>query len=253
MNSSLDLVVPYDPRPVFTSLPLAYSGSPGDNITANLAVTIDANSVQPLTYQWYYLTNGVSNLLADGVGPSGSSTLNGATTANLQIANAQTGDSGFYYVVVANAFGTNTSSQALVTISGAPIPPQITSRRLALSSRPAGLTTQIANGVSGSPVPTLHWQFNGVDLANGPGPSGSSVISGATTAALTISNPQHPGDEGTYSLIAENAPGKATNDTLLVVFVPPSIDTQPTNLAVISGQPASFTVAASGFPVPTYR
>ena len=119
VNASLDLVVPFDPRPVFTSQPLPYSGSPGDNVNSALAVTINANSVQPLGYQWYYVTSGnVTNLLTDGAGPSGTSTLAGSTAANLQIGNAQTGDSGNYFVVVTNAFGTNISSAALLTISG---------------------------------------------------------------------------------------------------------------------------------------
>ena len=111
----------------------------------------------------------------------------------------------------------------------------------------------IADAVSGSPVPTLHWQYNGVDLANGPGPSGGSTISGVTSATLTIVNPQYSADQGTYSLIAENAAGKATNDTVLTVLVPPTINTQPTNVVVTNTSSASFTVSASGVPAPTYQ
>ena len=251
VNGSLDLSVPTDPRPVFTAQPSPYSGSPGDNVTSSFVVTIAAGSVQPLGYQWYYTTNGVTNLLADGTGPSGSSTLSGSTTANLQIGNAQPGDSGDYFVVVTNAYGTNTSSLALLTISGTPIPPNVTGPSAQTTTN--GITTIITDAASGSPVPTLHWQFNGVNLADGPGPSGSSTISGSTSSVLTISNPQYPGDQGTYSLIAQNSAGNATNDTVLTVLVPPTIGTQPVNVVVTNSQTASFSVVASGVPAPTYQ
>src|SRR5262249_23709216 len=73
VNSSLDLVLPHDPRPVFTAQPSPYSGSPNDNVASALAVTIDANSVQPLGYQWYYTNNGTTTMLVDGPGQGGSS------------------------------------------------------------------------------------------------------------------------------------------------------------------------------------
>src|ERR1017187_486702 len=55
VNSSLDLSLPADPRPIFTAQPLPYSGSPGDNVTTNFTVSIAASSVTPLGYQWYYV------------------------------------------------------------------------------------------------------------------------------------------------------------------------------------------------------
>ena len=251
-NASLDLLLPSDPRPVFASQPAAYAGLPGDNVAGYLTVSIAAGSVQPLGYQWYYVSSGnVTNLLTDGPGQSGTSTLVGSTTANLEIDNPQVADSGNYFVVVTNAFGTNTSSAALVTISTTPIPPTVTGPAAMTTTN--GALTVIKDTVAGAPVPTLRWRFNGVDLSDGPGPSGSSTVSGATTKTLTITNPQCPADQGTYSLVAQNTAGDATNDTVVTVLVPPSIGTQPTNFVVISGQPASFTVVASGVPAPTYQ
>jgi len=250
-NSSLDLSLPSDPRPVITAQPTPYSGNPGDNVTTSFAVTIAPASITPLGYQWYY-TNGVStNLLSNGPGPSGLSALSGATSANLQVANAQPGDSGGYFVVVTNAFGTNTSSQVLLTISAAAIPPGITGP--ASQTATNGVTTVIANSASGSPVPVVYWQFNGVDLADGSGPSGGSTISGSTTTTLTISHPQYPGDQGTYSLIASNSAGMATNNIVLTVIVPPAITNQPVSVVVTNTQTASFTVVAGGVPAPTYQ
>ena len=63
---------------------------------------------------------------------------------------------------------------------------------------------------------------------DGTGPSGSSTISGTTTANLTIANPQFPLDqEGNYSLISagSNSAGMATNTTVLTVIA--ASDHQP--------------------------
>ena len=251
-NCSLDLLLPSDPRPVITAQPTPYSGSPGDNVTSNFAVTIDPASVTPLGYQWYYVVSGVStNPLANGPGPGGSSTISGSTTTNLQVLNAQPADSGNYFVVVTNVYGTKASSQATLTISAGAIPPTATGP--ASQTATNGITTAIADTASGSPVPLVHWQFGGVDLADGPGPSGSSTISGSGTSTLTVINPQYPGDQGTYSMIASNSAGLATNKTVLTVIVPPAITTQPVSSAVTNTQTASFTVVATGVPTPTYQ
>lgn len=248
---SIALVLPNDPRPVFTGQPSPYSGSPGDNVTTNFLVSLSPYSVTPLGYQWYYVSGGVTNVLSDGPGPSGTSTLSGSTTTNLQILDAQPADSGTYFVVATNAYGTNASSTALLTISAGAILPSVTGPAAVTATN--GITTAIANSVSGSPLPALYWQFDGTNIANGPGPGGSSTLSGVGTSTLTIANPQYPGDQGTYSLIASNSAGMATNNTVLTVLVPPGISTEPTNLAVINGSSASFTVAATGVPAPTYQ
>ena len=52
-------------------------------------------------------------------------------------------------------------------------------------------------------------------FGNGAGNSGSSTISGTTSSTLTIANPQYPLDQATYSLIASNSAGLATNATVL--------------------------------------
>jgi len=253
-NASLDLRLPADPRPIFISSPLPYSGNPGDNVTTNFTVNIAASSVTPLGYQWYSVIAGVTNQLSNGPGHTGStgtSTLSGCLTNNLIISNAQTNDSGNYFVVVTNICGTNTSSQALLTISPGSIPPAITAPPTLTGTN--GITTTIVDSVSGSPVPVLYWQFNGNLLTNGPGPSGSSTISGASGSTLTISNPQYPGDQGTYTLFATNIAGTASSNTVVTVLVPPIISVQPTNLTVTNTQSASFSVTASGVPSPTYQ
>ena len=86
------------------------------------------------------------------------------------------------------------------------------------------------------------------------GPTGNGdVISGSTNSTLTISNAQYPASQGTYSLIATNEAGGATNSAVLTVIVTPSISVQPVSVTVTNTQAASFSVTASGVPTPGYQ
>ncbi len=244
-NKSVDLVLPFDPRPVVNSQPSSYSGSPGDNVT--FAVGISGGSVTPLSYQWYL---NATNALTDGLTPNGS-TLTGSTTASLGITNAQPGDNGNYTVIITNLFGSATSSPpATLTIAASDIPPSITGPTN--QTVIAGNNTTISAVTAGSPLPTLQWQFNSANLADGPTGNGDT-ISGSTGNALTINNAQYPSSQGTYSLIASNRAGVVTNSMLLTVIVTPSISNQPVSLVVTAGQSASFSVAAGGVPDPVYQ
>lgn len=243
---SIDLVLPVSPAPVITTWPQPFSGSPGATVT--LTVTNTGNT--PLSYQWYY-TNGVTtNLLSGSTGPSGSSTMTGSTSNILTLTSAQTGDTGGYFVVVTNLYGSATSTLVQVTIAISAVPPNVTGP---LSQTViAGNNTTISDSPSGSPVPALQWQFNGTNLIDGPQGDGSGIF-GSTTAALTITNAQYPSSQGTYSLIASNSAGLATNGTVLTVIVTPSISVQPVSLVVTNTQNASFSVTASGVPAPGYQ
>ena len=233
VNSSLDLVLPYDPRPVITSNPANYSGNPGDNVT--FSSTIDANSATPLTYQWYL---GATPLVNGATGNG--STISGATTASLSINNAQAGDNGSYSLAISNAYGSTNSATAVLTISAGNVAPSLTG--------PNNLTViQGNNGTfsataSGNPAPVLQWQRNGVDIA------------GQTGNSYTVTNAQYPADDGAvFSLIATNAAGSVTNSATLTVIVTPTISVQPVSLVVTSTQSATFSVTASGVPTPGYQ
>lgn len=89
--------------PAITAQPQNVSASEG--ASAQFSVTATGNA--PLTYQWQL--NG--------------SSISGATAASLNLSNLRTTDAGDYSVVVTNAFGTATSSKAVLTVSAAPPPP----------------------------------------------------------------------------------------------------------------------------------
>jgi hypothetical protein len=128
-------------------------------------------------------------------------------------------------------------------------PPSITTQPLA-QTLTAGQTVSFTAAASGSPSPTVQWQFS----TNGG--STWSNISGATstTYSFTSSTSQN-GNE--YRAVFTNSAGSATSTaatlTVNAATVAPSITTQPSNQTVTAGQSVSFTAAANGTPTPTVQ
>jgi photosystem II stability/assembly factor-like uncharacterized protein len=103
----------------------------------------------------------------------------------------------------------------------------------------AGSSASFPVGASGTAL-TYQWRKGGVPLSNG------GNITGANTATLTI-NPASTGDAGSYDVIITNSCGTATSDpATLGVNTAPSITDHPTSLTRCPGDPASFSVTATG-------
>ena len=218
-------------NPVITTPPASYSGSPGDS--PSFFVTVSSNSATPLAYQWY---NGAT-ALTDGATGNGS-TVAGATTSNLTYTSAQIADSGNLTVVVTNGYGATTSSIAVLTITSSTTPPGIAN--LTNQTVVAGNNATIGATVTGT-APALRWLENG------------TPISGATSNPLILTSVQYAQNGYIYSLVASNSAGVVTNSMTLSVIVTPSISVQPVSVTVSNGQPASFSVTASGVPAPVYQ
>ncbi len=105
----------------------------------------------------------------------------------------------------------------------------------------AGQPATFSVVAAGTPAPTYQWRKAGVALA------------GATASTLSFAAAQSS-DAGTYVVVVSNSVSSITSSaaTLTVNFAP-IITTQPSARAVNLGQPASFTVAATGFPTPTFQ
>jgi pectin methylesterase-like acyl-CoA thioesterase len=162
----------------------------------------------------------------------------GATSASYFIANAQATDSGTYSLVASNAAGVVTNT-ATLTVSAGNVAPSIVGPTDQTVVQNTNAT--FATSVSGLPLPTLQWRLNGVDLL------------GQTNSSLTVSNVQYSQNGHVYSVLASNVAGLATNSATLFVLVPAAISQQPTNLSVIVGSPATFSVGASGVPAVKYQ
>jgi hypothetical protein len=104
-----------------------------------------------------------------------------------------------------------------------------------------GSTAVFSVLAGGSPVLGYQWWFNGTNALS------------ATTSTLTLPNAQLT-NAGSYQVIITNAFGSATSPVaMLTVAFPPQILVQPTNLAVLAGSNAAFSVTATGTAPLSYQ
>jgi hypothetical protein len=145
---------------------------------ATATFTAGATGGLPLSYQWQ--DNGTN--LTDG------GNISGSATTNLTISSVSTVDVGTYTVIVTNAAGTATSSNALLTIT--PSPPVIVmqpSNQGAVVGEMAAFTV----AAIGTTPFSYQWYYNGT---NNP-------ITAAINATLTLTNVQSS-QAGDYAVLA---------------------------------------------------
>jgi pectate lyase len=120
------LVTSYAPSaPFIVAQPQGVAVAASESVT----FTVLAGGTANLSYQWYFNTN---TPVANATGPI------------LTLANVQSADSGIYTVVITNVAGTVTSTNATLTVSGGPSPPQVSA--LALDSGTFSLTVSGGSG-----------------------------------------------------------------------------------------------------------
>ncbi|MBL9166225.1 MAG: immunoglobulin domain-containing protein [Verrucomicrobiales bacterium] len=154
----------------------------------------------------------------------------GAASPQLVLPNTTTNLSGHQFRCVAsNALGSVTSRVASVTILALP----------SLIQQPTNLTVIVGKAASfsvtaaGTPPLSYQWSKGGVKIAGATSKTFSIAVTKATDAA-------------DYSVAVTNVAGRITSsNATLTVLVPPTITQAPTNLTVILGQSALFTVTAT--------
>ncbi|PWU11255.1 MAG: hypothetical protein C5B50_23760 [Verrucomicrobia bacterium] len=160
-----------------------------DSVTATANFAVSAGGSQPLYYQWWF--NG-SNLLA------------GATSSILTLPNLQLSQAGSYRVVVSNAVGSTTSSNAILTVIPFAAP--------AISSQPtnqtvvAGTTVSFGVSATGNPPPAYQWQFDGTPLP------------GATNSVLRIPHVS-PDQLGAYRVLVTNSVDSVLSSNAVLSFI----------------------------------
>jgi hypothetical protein len=92
--------------PAITSQPQDWTGITNSTIS----LTITATGTAPLAYQWKQNGSGLA----------------GASLSGYSKANAVTGDSGTYTVIVTNTYGSTNSGNAIVTVTNGVTPPPVT-------------------------------------------------------------------------------------------------------------------------------
>jgi hypothetical protein len=215
---------PATAAPTITQQPAGVSVTAGQAATFSVMATGDA----PLSYQWYM--NGAAA---------------GTNSSTFSIAQTTTGQTGAQiYVLVTNAGGSTTSATVMLTVTAAATAPAITQQPTS-DTVTAGQSAAFSVMATGTAPLTYQWFMNGT--ASG---TNSNLFSIAQTTT---------GQNGAQIYVkVSNTAGNATSNTVTLTVNPvaptaPAITQQPANATVAAGQPATFTVAATGTAPLTYQ
>lgn len=202
----------------FTSA--ASAATAAATVGQQVSFSVTAAGSAPFSYQW--TKNG--------------SPITGATGAAYTINPVATSSAGTYAVQVANAAGAITAPGATLTVAAAATAPTISTQPAGVSIS-AGSSATFSVTAAGTGPLSYQWRKNGTAIAGAT--SASHTIAAATTA-----------DAGTFSVVVNNSVGSVTSvGAVLSVSAPvaaPAITQQPASVTVTSGQPASFSVTATG-------
>jgi hypothetical protein len=203
----------------------------GAGATATFTASASGNPAP--TVQWQVSTDGGATFTNVG----------GATSTTLSFTAASGQNGNQFHAVFTNSLGNITSSAATLTVTTAP----------AITTNPSsqtvnsGSTASFTAVASGTPAPTVQWQFStdgGVTFTN---------VAGATSTTLSfIAGAAQNGYQ--YRAVFTNTFGNATTSsaTLTVDFAP-TITQSPANQTVAAGTNAIFTAIANGNPPPTVQ
>ncbi|MGN6645782.1 MAG: immunoglobulin domain-containing protein, partial [Cytophaga sp.] len=191
---------------------------------ANFSVSASGTG---LTYLWK----------KDGVILSNGANITGATTNTLTILSASVSDDGTYTCEVSGTCTPKAISNGATLSVGAST--TIVSQPTSKSVCSGNATVFVCNATGGAI--TYQWQKDGIDLVDG------ANISGSTTGTLTVSNAS-AADAGSYQCIVSSLCSSTINSAAatLTVNTSTSISSQPADVTVCAGSPASFSVTASG-------
>jgi len=214
--------------PAFTRQPVSQTKDAGNAVE----FTAVAGGTAPIGYRW--LKDGVA--IPDGGG------VFGAGTPTLSLSHVLKSNQGNYRVVVTNSQGSVTSVVAMLTV----VDPVFLLQPTNQSVQAGQAVTLTVNGV-GTPPLNYRWHKEGVPVTDG------ARISGAASAALTISN-LVAADGGNYSAVVSNAYGMNTSTVAtLTILLPPEITASPTSQAVVVGSNAIFSITATGTTPLSYQ
>ncbi|TVR52258.1 MAG: DUF2341 domain-containing protein, partial [Puniceicoccaceae bacterium] len=175
---------------------------------------------EPMSYQW--------ETSADPSGPW--TAVPGGDSGILSFINAQTGDAGYYRLLVENEVDEIASDPVQVWVWEAP----------AIVTQPQDVTVG-----SGSPV-TLTVEASGGGPLSYQWRKDGEPISGATGASYTLSSASLSAS-GVYTVEVSSPVGSVVSDSATVtVGIPPRFLTQPKSLTRADGDSAIFSVSLSG-------
>jgi hypothetical protein len=217
-------VPPSGTAPAITQQPVSVTVTAGQPATFSVMATGTA----PLSYQWY-----VNSAAA------------GTNSSNYTIAAATVAQTGAQiYVTVTDAAGSVTSATVTLTVNATATAPAITQQPSSITVN-AGQPAAFSVAATGTAPLAYEWFMNG-------------TASGTNSSTFSIAQATTAQNGAQIYVKVTNTAGYATSNTVALTVNPaaptaPAITQQPTNATVTAGQPATFTVAASGTAPLTYQ
>jgi len=215
---------------------------------ANTSFTVTATGTAP-TFQWQESTDGgttFNNVTNGGV-------YSGVTTGTITLTGATAGMNGYQYrcvVTGAAPCGTANSAAATLTVNTAPA---ITAQPAATSNMCSGNNTGFTVTATGTAL-TYQWQ-----VSTDGGTTYNNLVnvtpySGVTTNSLVLTGVAVPMSGYRFRCVISGTctPAATSNASVLTVYTPVSITTQPTAVTLCETGNGSMTVVATGTS-PTYQ
>ena len=197
--------------------------------TANFIAT--AFSPELLNYQWQ---KNSANLFDGG-------NISGSTNNSLTISNVSDADAAIYNLIVSDATGSVTTSNAVLTVNDYPF----------IAMQPQSQTVLVGSNVTfntaayGSPPYVFQWYFNATPVG--------SPTTGTNLSSYSLTN-VGTNQAGSYTVQVVNGYGSVmSSNAILTVVTLPTITTQPVNQTNGAATTATFSVAASSTSPLTYQ
>jgi hypothetical protein len=167
------------------------------------------------------------------------SSISGATSSTLTIANAQSVNEGIYRAVVSNPVGSITS--AVISVRVIQSSPVILTNPVSLTLPASSNATFTVTAVGSQPL-AYQWFFN------------NSPIAGAAAVQYSLSGIQSS-NTGNYQVVVTNSLGAATSSVATLTVTPraPYFVVQPVGASVSAGSSRTFTGLANGSQPITYQ
>ena len=209
-------IVPSVPAiPTITTQPAAVSVTTGQAASFSVVATSTG-----LVYQWR----------RDGAN------ITGATAASYTLPAAALLDNGAQFsVTVSNLGGLVTSAAAALTVTNPVVAPTIVTQPASVSLTD-GAVAQFQVVAAGTAPLSYRWLKNG------------ATITGAVAASYSTPTAEIADSGTAYSVVVTNSAGSVTSAaaTLTVLPAPPAIVRGPEPSSVVTGNPVTFSVFASG-------
>jgi hypothetical protein len=215
--------------PTITSQPVSQIAGVSSNVTFSFGVNAGHSPYSPYNsesetyYQWFN-TNSI---------------LINQTGSLLTLENVQLTNSGGYFVVVSNSFGSVTSSIANLIVQD--YAPSIVTQPIG-GNFPVSSNVLLSVIASGTPPLSFQWLQNGANISDG------GNIVGSASNILTLSEAT-TNDSGMYSVIVTNFYGSVTSSCAILNFgYQPVFIQQPISISTTFGSSAILTCTVTGTP-----